>query len=179
MSQLKVDSIVPRGGLPSGAFGGVIQTVFAHKTGMSSISPGRNGQATIPSMSCSITMSSSSNKVFIHYSIVYDTGTSNGKGGFRIDRGGTIIGQPDSGNNRYLVHTGYGANSDQDQSMMNCSGTFIDTPGSGTHTYQMVAYNCDQSDATFAVRINGARADVDQADDGRACSSLLVQEISV
>ena len=37
----------------------------------------------------------------------------------------------------------------------------------------------DQSDATFAVRINGARQDPNQTDDGRACSSLLVQEIAV
>tara|TARA_R100000773_G_C4221158_1_gene120094 strand:+ start:6413 stop:6949 length:537 start_codon:yes stop_codon:yes gene_type:complete len=173
------NSISPANGLGSGKFGGIIQTVFAHKTDMTSLSPGRNGQATIPSMSCAITMNDSSNKVFIHYSIVYDTGTSNGKGGFRIDRSGSVIAQPDSAGNRYLVHTGYGANADQDQSMMNCSGTFIDTPGSGTHTYTMLAYNCDQSDATFAVRINGARQDPDQADDGRACSSLLVQEISV
>ncbi|MBV22787.1 MAG: hypothetical protein CMA53_01635 [Euryarchaeota archaeon] len=179
MSQLKVDSIIPRGGLAAGAFGGVIQTVFAHKTGMSSINPGRNGTATIPNMSCAITMASSSNKVFIHYSIVYDTGTSNGKGGFRIYRGSTNVGQPDSASNRYLVHTGYGANANQDQSMMNTSGTFIDTPGSGTHTYTIRAYNCDQSDATFAVRINGARQDSDETDDGRACSSLLVQEIAV
>jgi len=176
---LFTNSISPAGGLASGKFGGVIQTVFAHKTGMSSISPGRNGTAEIPSMSCAITMSDSSNKVFIHYSIVYDTGTGNGKGGFRIFRGSTNIAQPDSASNRYLVHTGYGANADQDQSMMNTSGTFIDTPGSGTHTYSMRAYNCDQSDATFAVRINGARQDPDQSDDGRACSSLLVQEISV
>ena len=32
MSQLKVDSIVPRGGLPSGANGGIIQTVAVHKS---------------------------------------------------------------------------------------------------------------------------------------------------
>ena len=179
MSQIKVDSIIPRGGLASGAFGGVIQTVFAHKVNMTSLSPGRNGEAEIPNMSCSITMASSSNKVFIHYSIVYDTGTGNGKGGFRIFRGSTNIGQPDSAGQRYLVHTGYGANADQDQSMMNTSGTFIDTPGSGTHTYTIRAYNCDQSDANFAVRINGARQDPNQTDDGRACSSLLVQEISV
>jgi hypothetical protein len=176
---LFTNNIFPAGGLGSGKFGGVIQTVFAHKTDMSSLSPGRNGTSTIPSMSCSITMSDSGNKVFIHYSIVYDTGTSNGKGGFRIFRGSTNIGQPNSAGNRYLVHTGYGANADQDQSMMNTSGTFIDTPGSGTHTYTIRAYNCDQSDATFAVRINGARQDPDQSDDGRACSSLLVQEISV
>ena len=31
MSQIKVDSIVPRGGLPSGASGGITQTVQAFK----------------------------------------------------------------------------------------------------------------------------------------------------
>jgi len=180
MSQIKVDSIIPRGGLGSGAFGGVIQTVFAHKTSKSTVSPGVNGTIAIPNLSCTITMSSSANKVFVHYSIMYDTGTSNGKGGFRIFRGSTFVGQPDNvGNNRYFVHSAYGANADQDQSMMNVSNCFIDTPGSGTHTYTIRAYNCNQSDANFSVQINSGRADPDQQDDGRACSSLMIQEVTV
>ena len=36
MSQIKVDSIVPRGGLPSGAVGGIIQVKQTIKTDTSS-----------------------------------------------------------------------------------------------------------------------------------------------
>ena len=180
MSQIKVDSIIPRGGLGSGASGGIIQTLFVHKTNKSSISPGQNGTTAIPDLSLSITMSSASNKVLIRYNIQYDTGTGNGKGGFRIFRGSTFIAQPDNvGSNRYFVHSGYGANADQDQSPMNTSNSFLDTPGSGTHTYTIRAYNCNQGDATFAVRINSARNDPDQSDDGRYCSSFMIQEVTV
>ena len=180
MSQIKVDSIVPRGGLGSGASGGIIQTLFAHKTSKSSINPGVNGTTAIPDLSLTITMSSASNKVLIRYNISYDTGTSNGKGGFRIFRGSTFIAQPDNvGSNRYFVHTGYGANADQDQSIMTCGNSFLDTPGSGTHTYTIRAYNCNQNDANFTVHINAARADPDQTDDGRFCSSFIIQEVTV
>ena len=62
---------------------------------------------------------------------------------------------------------------------MNTSNGFLDAPGSGTHTYTIRAYNCNQSDANFTVHINAARADENQADDGRFCSSLIIQEVTV
>ena len=61
MSQLKVNSIVPVGGLPSGANGGIIQCVQTVKTDTTSQSlTGSSNFFDISGMSVSITPSSNS-----------------------------------------------------------------------------------------------------------------------
>ena len=67
MSQIKVDSIVPRGGLPSGSQGGIIQVRQAlfktHQT-YSSLS-----NFTDIGISCDITPVSASNHILIHFGV--------------------------------------------------------------------------------------------------------------
>jgi len=63
MSQLKVNSIVPVGGLPSGANGGIIQVVSATKTDTASFSS--TSFQSISGLSVTITPSSNSNKILI------------------------------------------------------------------------------------------------------------------
>ena len=63
MSQLKVNSIVPAGGLPSGANGGMIQVVSTQKSDVFTWS--NDGDVAITGMSVAITPSSNSNKVLI------------------------------------------------------------------------------------------------------------------
>lgn len=63
MSQIKVNSIVPVGGLPSGANGGIIQVVSTQKSDVFTWSS--NGDVAITGMSVAITPSSNSNKVLI------------------------------------------------------------------------------------------------------------------
>ena len=65
MSQLKVDSIVPRGGLPSGSSGGIIQTKSTIKTDTSSYSVG-NGGTSSDVVTVTITPQSASSKILIH-----------------------------------------------------------------------------------------------------------------
>ena len=86
MSQIKVDSVVPRGGIPSGADGGgVIQTVFEQKT--SDYSTSNDDQFNdISGLSATITPSSSSSKILITVSLTYN-GSSNANILFRLIRG--------------------------------------------------------------------------------------------
>ena len=70
MSQLKVNSIVPVGGLPSGADGGIIQTVQTVKSDVTSQSGSSSGTFfDISGMSATITPSSNSNKVLVTYKL--------------------------------------------------------------------------------------------------------------
>lgn len=70
MSQIKVNSIVPVTGLPSGANGGIIQIVNSHLKTRQTISASTNFQAT--GLSATITPSSSSSKILIIVNGVYN-----------------------------------------------------------------------------------------------------------
>ena len=68
MSQLKVNSIVPAGGLPSGSNGGIIQVNQALVNTTVSASCGSASTFTdISGMEVTITPSSSSNKILLYY----------------------------------------------------------------------------------------------------------------
>lgn len=70
MSQIKVDSIVPRGGLPAGASsGGIIQVVATVTNATAAITlgggSGNSAWTDISGMSCTITPQSASSKIFV------------------------------------------------------------------------------------------------------------------
>ena len=89
MSQLKVDSIIPRGGLPSGASGGIIQMVQTVKTAsFSKVNTASFSEIT--GLTVTITPQSSSNKILIIPSVQM-TATSGHRHGMRIMRGSTAI----------------------------------------------------------------------------------------
>ena len=67
MSQIKVNSIVPAGGLPSGSNGGIIQVVQTKITSIFSWSG--NGNQEISGMGVTITPSSNSSKILIQCEI--------------------------------------------------------------------------------------------------------------
>ena len=122
MSQLKVNSIVPVGGLPAGASGGgIIQTVTAtHSTQVSQASNGSGSTQTTLSdtgLTASITPSSNSSKVLVmvhqhygfddggdrqlHYNIVVRDGSNNNL------NGGIAVGGASEGTLRYKNLEGY------------------------------------------------------------------------
>jgi hypothetical protein len=92
MSQLKVNSIVPVGGLPSGANGGILQVVQAVKVDQASFNS--TSFADVSGLSASITPSSSSSKILCTCSLYVsrDDGGSTTK--INFVRGSTNIGQP-------------------------------------------------------------------------------------
>jgi len=74
MSQIKVNSIVPVGGLTSGANGGIVQIVNSHLKTKQTISASSSFQAT--GLSATITPSSSSSKILIVVNGVYSVNNS-------------------------------------------------------------------------------------------------------
>ncbi len=177
MSQLKVNSIIPVGGLSGSANGGIIQVVTTFFKDAASFNVGNGATDNITGLSASITPSSSSNKVLIIYSISYDISVNSSKGGFRIKRGSTTIGQPDAAGNRYLVNSGYFAPANQDQSLMINTNSFLDSPATtSATTYQMCMHG---GGATQNIFINRSISDSNESDDPRGTSSLVLMEVSV
>ena len=70
MSQLKVNSIVPAGGLTSGANGGIVQIVNSHLKTRQTISASASFQAT--GLSATITPSSNNSKILVVVNGVYN-----------------------------------------------------------------------------------------------------------
>ena len=94
MSQIKVDSIVPRGGLPAGASsGGIIQIVGTSVNATAAMSlgggSGNSAWTDVSGMSVTITPQSASSKIFIMCTL---RGSPNGAYlGVRLMRGSTPI----------------------------------------------------------------------------------------
>jgi hypothetical protein len=89
MSQIKVDSIVPSGGLPSGSSGGIIQVRQVTKTdGFATTS---TSYVDITGMSLSITPRSSSNKILVRVCMTIGSGQTGADNKIRVLRGSTNI----------------------------------------------------------------------------------------
>ena len=96
MSQIKVDSIVPSGGIVSGANGGIIQVVSATKT--DNFSSSSTSYVDITGMTATITPRSTSNKILIQVNIQPCCDSwGGGAVHFRLLRGSTEIGSGTGG----------------------------------------------------------------------------------
>ena len=92
MSQLKVNSIVPVGGLPSGATsGGVIQVVQTVKTDDFSTAVSTGNYNQITGLGVTITPSTNSSKIILHAVIVGTNSGNNVHCGFEIRNGSTRL----------------------------------------------------------------------------------------
>ena len=106
MSQLKVNSIVPAGGLVSGSNGGIIQVKQTIKNNIFTTSQAvTSGYTDITGLSVAITPSSSSNKILVTTQI-YNGAANNAVNFFRLLRGTTFIEQPSgtSSGTNYNAH---------------------------------------------------------------------------
>jgi len=98
MSQLKVNSIVPVGGLPSGSNGGIIQVVQTFKNDATSTTS--NTFVDLAGMSATITPSSNSNKILVRFSLCLSA-SSDALIIINLLRGSTNIAQPSTTPTRY------------------------------------------------------------------------------
>jgi hypothetical protein len=155
--------------------GTVLQIVSAIKTDTQSSSS--SGDVAINGLSVSITPRSTSSKIFITYSINYDSTRGNSGGGFRIYRNGShwTSASGQAAGNRYTVTGDFGANTNADQSGMHRSFSVLDSPSTTSQlTYAMYI----NQDSGFTTHINRARTDGNEGDDGRFASSITVMEIA-
>jgi|TARA_R100000482_G_scaffold21115_1_gene6128 hypothetical protein len=176
MSQIKVNSIVPVGGLPSGANGGIIQTIQTVKT--DTFSTTSLSFVDITGLSATITPSSNSNKVLVkvHLGFVSSHNTS-AYPNFVLVRGSTQIGKGTSGtgdrtNCSFAVltnlHGGYSGTA--------ASFEFLDSPATtSATTYKLQMLSGFSSRQIY---INRMYNDDNYEYTTRSASTLTLMEVS-
>ena len=172
MSQLKVNSIVPLGGLPAGASGGgIIQTVTVVKTDTASFTSNET-ELEFTGFQPTITPSSNSSKILIMVSLTYGCRNTTYKA--RIKRGNTTILQGDSSVSRQPGTFGLGFVTDENQADV---ATFVgvDSPATTSAvTYKLFFIN----DNNVSLFINRSSNDRDDDVGGRHVSSFTLMEIT-
>ena len=181
MSQLKVNSIVPVGGLPSGANGGIIQTVQTVKTDVFTTTSGSFTDLT--GMSVSITPSSNSNKIMIQVALSYG-GQDNMYGAINLLRGSTIVTQGDTGasNHTECTFSIGGDNSNFQYKIASATYTFLDSPSTTsatTYKLQVAAVGSTSQMVVINAPYQGGSASENNAYSMRSTSTITAYEVSV
>ena len=160
--------------------GSILQYVQANKTDpYTATAPSHPSYTAVTGLSVTITPRSTSSKIMLMWAINYDAQNTNSGGGFSILRNGSRI-DAASGNangSNYRVTHDYGAPNDLDQTCMNRMGHYMDSPATTSAITYAIGIT-GRADGPGAVWINRARADSDQADDGRFASTIIALEIS-
>ena len=179
MSQIKVNSIVPAGGLPAGATGGgIIQTVNSAYTGMFSAT--YSGNNVDVGLSATINMQSASNKILITCSVLWST---NGNIGYLMltDGSNNIIERPPANGSRGRYHWGthYNGAYDSDNRYHTARESFtcIHSPAAtGNFTVKLRAFVTNSG--SFYVYLNRNYHNDSRINDPVGVSTLTLQEIS-
>ena len=173
MSQIKVDSIVPSGGLASGSSGGIIQVRSVIKTDTFQTSSG--SFVDITGLSVSITPQSTSSKILIQVHITGDGREGQSRANFRLLRGSTAICIGDTAGGRARSTFSIYRASDS-QSTESASMTFLDNPATTsavTYKMQMVSGNNAGN-----VSVNRAYTWSDAFAHAATVSTITVMEVS-
>jgi hypothetical protein len=173
MSQIKVDSIVPSGGLPSGSSGGTVQIKSVTKTDTFSVTS--SSYTDVTDLTLSITPRSTSNKILVSYNLTCGTEDSGYQWGIRLVRDSTAIFVGDTAGNRDRV-SNFVRNNGSDLHTVYPSGQHLDSPNTSssvTYKLQVKAYTSGR-----ALHINKVHNDSDDAAVGRSASSITVMELS-
>ena len=171
MSQIKVNSIVPVGGLPSGANGGIIQTVSTTKT--DTFSTSSTSFTDIPGLSVTITPSSNSSKILI---LVHCTGNGNGstRVSFRLLRGSTLIGAGDANGSRPRTFGGIFA-PNNDNTTETVSTVHLDSPATTSATTYKVQVTQGTGQTVY---VNRSDSYSNHQTHNSGTSSITVMEVS-
>ncbi len=172
MSQLKVDSIVPRGGLPSGSSGGVIQTKSTIKTDTSSFSVG-NGGTSSAVVSVTITPQSASSKILIYATL---SASRSDQGVFlKLFRGSTQIALGDASGSCQRVSTHL--LSDQSFIMSSTTCVALDSPSTTSATTYSIRVG-HGTPGTVTVFVNRDQGGNNGSQIGRGVTIITVQEVT-
>ena len=176
MSELRTNRIIPRDGLPSGASGGIIQTVFA----FSDTKIETSVDADI--ISASITPSTSSSKILLCTLVTHLENTEGREWAFVAYRGSTQIrlGRDESSNSRatFAFFDNVAVNSNSNGSYT-ITGILVDEPNTTSAvTYKLAIEQFYTSGTTAIVKIGESGWDgtgIEQVTNGY---SLTLMEIS-
>tara|TARA_B100001989_G_C24216992_1_gene305963 strand:+ start:43 stop:570 length:528 start_codon:yes stop_codon:yes gene_type:complete len=174
MSQLKVNSIIPVSGVPTGGGGGIIQTVQATKGDVFTTTSTSNVDVT--GLSVSITPTSTSSKVLVLvYLNAIVTASGNHYGGrMQLVRDSTDIARGAADGSRQRCTTGIQGNGSI--FAQNVGINFLDTPSSTSQLTYKVQVAHTQG---INIRINGSTDDSNSATYGqRNLSTIIAMEVS-
>ena len=178
MSQLKVNSIIPTGGLSSGASGGIIQVKQTVKTDTFS-EVVANGNSSSVCISLDFAASSSSNKLLLVASVYVnnsDQFTNNGI--IFTDDGSTITGaRGDASGSQGRVAGGYGQ-AVTNEAVYHAYAEFLHTvSNTSSHTYGIKLYQASgHSNQTLSLNFASTSSTTERI---RTMSTFTVMEVSV
>ena len=166
MSQLKVNSIVPVGGLPSGANGGIIQTIQTFKGDTATTTS--TSFSDITGMAATITPSSNSNKVLVRFGVHL---SSNNTPVIMLNllRGSTNIAQP-TVTDTFPSTTQLWVDGDR---MINTVYEFLDSPATTSATTYKLQWKIHTGSHT--AKINGYFNNTQY----NSTSTMTLQEVTV
>ena len=165
-SELRVDKIVPTGGVPTGGGGGIIQIKQGIIT--APVSTGTSGSFIDTGLSATITPTSNTSKVFCMVSLGSVSATGGTSTGFRLVRGSTDIAMPDS----TALQSGFtNIYVSEDSSLFSVSFNFLDSPATTSATTYKITWR-NSSSTTYLGRFNGT------ADNYNGVSTLTLMEVS-
>jgi len=175
MSQLKVNSIVPAGGLPSGASGGIIQVVSTTKTDTFSETI-TEANFTSAAISLAITPSSNSSKILLFATLTMGLSNDN-EVEFAFFKGGTIISGAigDTAGSRTRAHAAGRVNASSSPGFV--AGHYLDSPSTTSATTYSVRLS-HQNNGSATVYLNRSHSDTNADQDSRLASTLTLMEVS-
>ena len=162
---LKTNKIFPRDG-KAGDGGGIIQIKQGIIT--APVSTSTSGSFTDTGLSCAITPQSASNKIFCMVSLGSISQPAGTSVGFRLVRGSTDIGVPDS----TALQSGFTNVYDPDgQFLASASFNFLDSPATTSATTYKITWR-NSSSTSYLGRFNGS------ATNYNGVSTLILMEVS-
>ena len=176
MSQIKVNSIIPVAGVPTGGGGGIVQIKQTVKTDTASSTA---DSFTNIGPTVSITPTSSSSKILVRFTFVGFPSGSSWAHYFRLARGGSGISGSvgDSAGNRLQAGTVIDSYAEGSLSYIQTSFEFLDSPATTSATTYSIQHRRAASDAgTFYLGRNDY--DNDGSSTGRFPSIITALEVS-
>ena len=175
MSQIKVNSIIPVAGVPTGGGGGIIQTVQTIKTDTASFTIPTQGVYDYTGFSASITPTSSTSKILV--SIMLNDGISSSISmafTLRCNGSDVMVGDQD-GSNRPRVTFSY--HNEQPDFSVTKSLTVLHSPNSTSQqTYNLAFRTNSSSNRTHY--INRSDGSSDNYTNFRGISTIVLQEVT-
>tara|TARA_A100001391_G_C4906880_1_gene235276 strand:- start:96 stop:635 length:540 start_codon:yes stop_codon:yes gene_type:complete len=178
MSTLKVNSIIPTAGVPTGGGGGIIQTVQTVKTSQF-VYIGADTWVAITGLTANITPTSTSSKIMIDVMIGTQSAWQDNYGiQYRVYRGGSVItgaiGDTNGGQTRCLAASRNYANSNYQSVIMK----YMDSPSSTSQqTYAVYGLLEDGGDR-LVVNSSGGYLTTTNDDVPTAISTITLSEVS-
>ena len=146
MSELRTNRIVPRDGLQSGSSGGIIQ--IRQGTLTAPASTGTSGSFTDTGLSATITPTRADSKVFCMVTLGSISSPGGTSVGFRLVRGSTDIGMPDSTSLQSGFTNIYVS---EDTSLFSAAFNFLDSPATTSATTYKITWR-NSSGTTYLGR---------------------------